>query len=290
MPKKILRGILGLILVVLLVLAGSYFSSKYMLSVSKHSIPAEDFSKSVRIVQLTDLHNSVFGKDNSRLISLVKKQDPDLILITGDLVNGEDPNDAIAVDLIKKLCDVAPVYVSGGNHEAAYERNFGVDLGSVYRKAGAVFLEKEYEDITVNGQDIRIGGIYGYCLPAKYLKTKEADPEECAYLEEFQDTGRYTVLMCHMPVCWIKNGGLNEWDIDCVVTGHVHGGQVIIPFVGGAYGPDFGRFPGRLEGLFYSDDKSKTLVLSRGLGTVENIPRLNNIPEVMVIDLVPEEG
>ena len=233
------------------------------LSTSSHTLTTTYYTLSsstisfLRIVQLTDLHNSEFGEGNARLVSAVRTQSPDLILLTGDLLNSNEQRTDIATDLIAKLCDIAPVYFSNGNHEIEYEERYGVDIDELYREAGAVVLEKEYQDIT----------------------------EETAFLEEFQDTNLPKILMCHMPVCWMINGSLDDWDVDYVFAGHVHGGEVILPFIGGLYGPDLGWFPGKLEGLYSSETGGKTLVLSRGLGTNESIPRFNNIPEVMVVDI-----
>ena len=279
--KKCVIIILGILFVVFII---EIFISKYRLSVVTYT----DFAKnppSLRILQLSDLHNSEFGANNSRLVSAVRAQSPDLILLTGDLLNSDEPRTDIATGLIAQLCDIAPVYCSNGNHEIEYQEKYGVDVDELYREAGAIVLEKDYQNITVKNQEIRLGGIYGYCLPGKYLETGEADPEETAFLEEFQNTDLPTVLMCHMPVCWMINGSLDEWNVDYVFAGHVHGGEVILPFIGGLYGPDLGWFPGRLEGIFTSEDKQKTLILSRGLGTSERIPRFNNIPEIVVTDI-----
>lgn len=270
-----------------IILCWSLFKSKYMLTSTSITISTDKIQKPIRIVQITDLHNSVFGRKNHRLTDLVKKQEPDLILITGDLLNaGEDETD-IAVNLISDLHHVAPVYISPGNHEMEYEGKYGTDIVKLYEDAGGVVLDKEYEDISVNGQRIRLGGIYGYCLPGKYLASNEADPRECAFLSDFQNTDLYTVLMCHMPVCWLINDGLNEWNVDCVFAGHVHGGQVVLPFIGGLYAPDMGWFPGRLQGEYTSGDGSCRLILSTGLGSTESVPRFNNTPEIVVADILP---
>ena len=278
----------SVLLLLLLAAAGlSFLLSAHGLSVTHYSIAANGFTQPVRIVQLTDLHNSVFGAHNKRLVEKVSEQEPDLIVITGDLINLKEERTDIAEELIEQLAFIAPVYVSYGNHEMAYEKNYGADLAAVYTAVGATVLEREWVDLTIKGQQIRLGGIYGYCLPGDLLKTGEARKGECSFLESFQDTEQYKILMCHVPFCWIAVGSLDYWKADCVLCGHVHGGQVRIPFVGGLWAPDQGWFPGRECGLYFSKDGSKTMVLSRGLGNTDQLPRFNNIPEILVLDLLP---
>ena len=239
----------------------------------------------IRIVQLTDLHNSRFGPSNAWLVSKVAAQHPDLIFLTGDLLNADEDRTDIAVKLIEKLSQIAPVYISYGNHEVEYEEKYGMDLKPLYESAGGTVLERSYVDVTVRSVPLRIGGIYGYCLRPDLVASGEANPQEVQFLEEFQDTDREMMLLCHMPAAWLLWGSLEAYDIDTVWSGHVHGGQVILPGIGGLYGPDFGWFPGRLQGLYFSEDGSKTLILSRGLGNRDMIPRINNIPEIVVVDL-----
>lgn len=262
--------------------------SKYGLKTTYYEIITSKVTDPIRLVQLTDLHNSEFGADNRRLVEQVEEQNPDLILMTGDMLNSFDENTDIAVNLIEDLSAVAPVYYSYGNHEAEYEENYQTSLVPLLEEAGTVILDKAYVDVTVTGQTIRLGGIYGYCVPEKFLKTKEADPEECAFLDDFMNTDNFTLLMCHMPYTWRVLNGLEEWKIDCVMCGHAHGGQIRIPFVGGLYAPDEGFFPGVEQGGWVSEDGQRYMVLSAGLGTSFHIPRFNNVPEIVVLDLTPE--
>ncbi|MCD7817698.1 MAG: metallophosphoesterase [Lachnospiraceae bacterium] len=277
--------IISIVLLIFIIIC--LIRSKYGLKCTYYNVYSDKIQSSFQILQITDLHNSEFGEDNKRLIALADEQSPDLILITGDLLDSRSDETDIAVSLIQNLLEIAPVYVSYGNHEVEYEEKYSINLYDLYEEAGAVVLERNYEDISVNGQKIRLGGIYGYCLPDD-LATAEERTLESDFLYEFQDTELYTLLMCHMPVCWISQGSLDDWSVDCVLSGHVHGGQVIIPFIGGLYAPDLGWFPGKLEGLYYSSDGSRVMVLSRGLGSTEVIPRFNNIPEVVILDINPE--
>lgn len=263
--------------------------SKLALSVTRFELFNPKLSEPIRIVQLTDLHNSEFGKGNRRLIRKVAEQEPDLILLTGDMLNQYEERTDVPVNLIRELSQIAPVYASYGNHEQQHEKNYGTDLRAIFTEAGATVLEYGWVDMEIKGQELRIGGIYGYCMAGYYLRTKEAEEQEVAFLDEFCDTERTKLLLCHMPVAWIKYGSLDYWDIDLVFAGHAHGGQVRIPWVGGLYAPDQGWFPGWCEGLFYSKDGEHTLVLSRGLGISKSkLPRFNNIPEILVLDLTPE--
>ena len=285
MKKKI--WILIAVLCLCALLGWEIYRSNYCLMVKHYEVESAKTDAPIRIVHLSDLHNAEFGENNEDLLNLVREQEPDLILFTGDLVTGGEKETKVAMDLVKSLAKIAPLYVSAGNHERQHQSNFGSDVLAMLESRGAKVMEYTFEDVTVKGQDLRIGGISGYCLPAVYLSTGEARWDDCEFLWEYQNTDRCTILMSHMGVGWMWNGGLDYWDCDLVFSGHAHGGQIVLPFVGGIYAPDMGLFPGMLEGVFPSSDGERTLVLSTGLGSSVKLPRLNNPPQIVVVDLLP---
>lgn len=313
------KRILFLIILLIIILCGySLYASKYCLTVSFYEIPHSKLTKSIRIVQLSDLHNSNFGKENVRIVTEVKKQNPDVILITGDLVNDKDPSEkSVAVSLISDLVELAPVYISYGNHEDSLEKSCGMDIYSVYTNAGATVLKNDFIDLDIRQQEIRLGGVYGYCLPEIYAQETHRESES-DYLKSFQKTDSLKLLLCHMPVSWLESGSLYDWNIDVVFAGHAHGGQIIFPLIGGLWAPDQGWFPGKEYGIYTTNEiewknhclemvkygeyvgydvsyydsldyEQSYLVLSRGLGSTEKIPRFNNVPEIVVLDLVPKD-
>ena len=284
------KRVLAVLLAIAAVIAWGVIGSQYGLEVTNYVLSSPKLTAPIRVVQLTDLHNSEFGESNERLVRMVTRQHPDLILMTGDMLNGREDETEIAVSLVRRLIEVAPVYFSYGNHEVTHERMFGRDLTALFKEAGATVLDRTYEDVTVNGQTIRLGGIYGYCLPEKYYATGEAKRWECEYLKEFQDTESYTLLLAHLPTCWIRNDNLDIWQIDCVLSGHEHGGQIRLPLIGGLYAPDQGFFPGRSSGIYASQDGKRAMVLSRGLGSGVGVPRFNNVPEIVVVDILPQRA
>ena len=249
--------IIGCFLLLLAIIV-DYVYSKNGLSLSYYNIITGKLDSAVRIVQLTDIHNSSFGENNLRLISKVKNEHPDLIVITGDLINSHTNADlSMTFDLIRELTQITPVYISLGNQEEELESSKNINLSELYQKAGAVVLDNEFKDIEVNNQCIRLGGIYGYCLPVIYaMETHREDESE--FLLDFQDTDFYSILLCHMPVSWVESGSLYDWDVDCVFSGHAHGGQIRLPFIGGLWAPDQGWFPGRVAGKYTSNEREWT--------------------------------
>lgn len=266
--------LLVFVLVIVVALGISIFVSQNVLSVTRYEYSNEKIVSPFRIVQITDLHNHEFGKANRRLVNKIKEEQPDIIFMTGDMLNGDGENADVVVQLIQELKGSAPVYFSLGNHEVNYmEQNEQLiwDL----EDAGAVVLEKEYLDTEINGQKVRIGGVYGYVLAREF-----GDGSEQRFMEEFQDTDRFKILMSHVPEGLLLWKSMETWDVDLVFSGHVHGGQVRLPFVGGLFDPEEGYFPTYTKGKF--ECGNGTMILSAGLGSSASVPRINNLPEIVV--------
>ena len=290
MKKKIISIILTIAILATFFIAGTFlgfeiYRSNYTLEVSNCTVSNSNFTSVIRMVRLADLHNREFGVGNEQLLSLVRQQNPDIICCVGDLVMDDDENTEVAEELIKGLVDIAPVYFSMGNHEVHHQMNFPSDFQAMFETCGANVLEYEFEDIDINGQILRIGGIYGYCIPESDSDNMRYNFKHKDFLKEFMKTDNYTLLLTHLPYTWLELDGLEEWDIDLVYTGHAHGGLIRIPKIGGVHAPLQGLFPGKLEGKYESEDGSRVMILTRGLGTSVFVPRINNVPEVMVVDI-----
>lgn len=253
--------------------------SQYYVSITTYGYKNSKINQDFKIAQLTDLHNYQFGSQNCRLLKKVAKQKPDVIFLTGDMLNGDEERRDIFIELIEKLVQIAPVYASLGNHEIEYmERYKTTNLIAEMEQAGATVLEKEYLDIEINGQEIRLGGIYGYVLPGE-----RGDGSEKRFMEEFQDTDRFKILLSHIPEGLLLWKSMEHWNVDLVFSGHVHGGQVRLPFIGGLFDPEEGYFPTYTKGMFSCGHG--TMILSAGLGSSRGIPRINNLPELVVCDI-----
>ena len=234
---------------------------------------------------ISDLHDHEFGADNWRLAEKIEEIQPDLILMDGDMLNEASEDASVSLELIGQLKDTAPVYYALGNHELGYMENGHPELTGELEAAGAVVLDKTYVDIEVNGNKVRIGGMYDYAFGLNGNNDASAAPSDTlSFLQEFQDTDNLKIMLAHRPDSFIFGDASKVWDVDLVVSGHNHGGQVVIPFLGGLYGGDQGWFPEYIHGM-YQKDKIRMFVTS-GLGTHhEKLPRFNNPPEIAVLTI-----
>lgn len=254
------------------------------------TVPVQHLSTPVRAVVMADLHNRDFGEDNRVLEELTADAEPDLILLDGDIVNADAADAGVAVSLALALKDIAPVYYAWGNHELDYLSAGTSPLREELEAAGAAVLDREWTDLTVNSAALRLGGLYDYAFAMDDFNTcdpERMDPEIYDFLTAFQDTDRCRIMLSHRPDSFIFGEAAATWDVDLVISGHDHGGQVVLPLLGGVFGGDQGLFPAYVHGICEKD--GLTLAITSGLGSQrEALPRFRNPPEIMVLDLIPE--
>lgn len=265
---------ISIILVIVLVL--SLYASQTILSLEGYEVESEKIDKEVRIIQLTDLHDRTFGENNQKLIEIVRSQNPDIITMTGDMINYDTDNFDKLIYLIESLNKVSPIYFSLGNHEI--ENKYKDKIIKEVENAGAIVLEESYKDISVNNNNIRIGGVYDYIIP-----NMDKSKSTYKFSQEFDDSNNFKLLLSHIPDSYVLWSGFEMIKPDLVLSGHYHGGLIRIPFIGGLFAPEQGYFPKYDAGKY--DINGNDVIISRGLGTGSKVPRINNIPEVSLIIL-----
>lgn len=289
MSKKTKRIVFALLLIVIICLIGIYevYISYNKITVSDYNIKSNQINNSVNTVIISDLHDNQLGENNEDLITKINSLSPDIILVVGDAVDSDSKNSKVVTSLMKQLCKNHKVFYSLGNTDIDYIEAGTSDLLKELEDIGVTVLDNEYKDLNINGNIIRIGGIYAYAFGLNGNNDVDKDTmEEGVYdfLADFQDTSNYKIMMAHRPDSFIFGNASEIWSIDLVVSGHNHGGQVVLPFVGGIYGGDQGWFPEYDKG-FFDLNKIKILITS-GLGSgKQKLPRFNNPPEIVNLHL-----
>lgn len=226
-----------------------------------------------RICQVSDLHNAEFGKDNVRLIDALKNAEPDIIVLTGDLVDRSRTDVAVAVSFAEQAVSIAPTYYISGNHEAALPAAEYAEMKARLASVGVILLENESVIIEREGEFIRLIGLddqnFGRIPSNAELTLLMGEKEE------------FSLLLAHRPRDFAQYATCG---FDLVFSGHLHGGQFRLPFLGGVYAPSYGFFP-EYDGGMYERDGS-VMIVSRGLGNSSFPIRFNNPPELVVVELV----
>lgn len=237
-----------------------------------------------RVAHVSDLHNAQFGPENRSLLQAIRAARPDLVAVTGDLVDCHRADMDVAVRFVRRARAIAPVYCVSGNHEmvlsardpdlyARYEARLE-GAGACVLRGASVVVERAGERIVLAGVD----DPNRYASPSSPAAQRGSMRLQLAGLET--DPSAFVLLLTHRPE---QFSAYCDAGIDLALAGHAHGGQFRLPFVGGLLAPGQGWFPRYDAGLFTQG--SCNMVVSRGLGNSSFPFRLNNRPEVVLVDL-----
>lgn len=220
-------------------------------TVSSNRIPAA--FNGFRIAQISDLHNAVFGEDNAELLQILSECEPNIIVITGDLVDAEHTDIDVALDFAKEAVQIADTYYVTGNHEASLSQYD--ELKAELENTGVVVLEDKAMQLEYNGDDITLIGLSDPSFTLKGDMFGEVPAMVDTKLRGLiGDKDNYTILLSHRPELFeaYVNCG-----VDLVLSGHAHGGQFRLPFIGGLVAPNQGLFPKYDAGLYMAEEHEK---------------------------------
>lgn len=257
--------------IVIVIILFCNFQNKH-LETTHYTYAAEQLDADLegyRIVQISDLHNAKFGKNNQKLVGRIRECEPDMIVLTGDLVDSNHTNVDRAVQFVDEIVKICPVYYVTGNHEYWLEKSEYDELMDGLIGAGVVILDDQVVEISRGDAKFRLVGLDDKSLTDGTLEALLSDEKE------------FTVVLAHEPQYLVRYASIG---VDLVLSGHAHGGQFRLPFVGGIVAPDQGFLPKYTAGEYYMNGTE--MIVSRGLGNSVIPVRLFNFPEIVCVELV----
>lgn len=257
--------------IVIVIILFCNFQNKH-LETTHYTYAAEQLGADLegyRIVQISDLHNAKFGKNNQKLVGRIRECEPDMIVLTGDLVDSNHTNVDRAVQFVDEIVKICPVYYVTGNHEYWLEKSEYDELMDGLIGAGVVILDDQVVEISMGDAKFRLVGLDDKSLADGTLEALLSDEKE------------FTVVLAHEPQYLVRYASIG---VDLVLSGHAHGGQLRLPFVGGIVAPDQGFLPKYTAGEYYMNGTE--MIVSRGLGNSVIPVRLFNFPEIVCVELV----
>lgn len=243
-----------------------------------YSLTSDKVTTPVKLAVLSDLHSLEYGAGNSELIAAIRAEQPDLICMIGDMVNQDDREFSSLYRLCEGLEEIAPVYFTLGNHEGTvmYSRLDAVPLDEELSQRGVHVLINRNVTVQKEETTLQLAGIAA--------DAEGYDQWARERLEDFWDLDGYKLVLSHYP--GLYDSKLKDSEFDLALAGHYHGGLICIPGVGGLYHPETGFFPEHWGGAYSVGEG--TLIVSRGMGGHGWIPRINNQPELVIIEISAE--
>ena len=278
--------ILLLIIIAALLIVGVVDGNRFVVAKQQFVLP--NLRKNCRFVMVSDLHNKVYGKDNDKVIREIEQANPDFILIVGDLVTShqDEPVDT-GIRFVNALSGKYRIYYSPGNHESKlrYRADYYGDMYNRLMKGIQHGNVKILSDETIRLEEYGIA-LTGFELGLEYFKRFKKRPMPLDYMNRKlgKPLKKYcNILMAHNPDYFPVYA---EWGADLVLSGHVHGGMIILPVLGGVVSPMVRLFPKYYRGMY--ECRNKKMILTGGLGGHTLKFRVNNKPEICVIHLEGE--
>lgn len=265
-------------IVILTILGDSTVETTYY-DITEAKIP-KSFDN-YKIVQISDLHSTEFGDNNSVLLDILKSEKPDIIAITGDLANSGHDAIEVASTFAKQAAKIADCYYITGECEALLDFEYEF-LEEKLKACGVIVLHNQSVQLEKNGETIQLSGVDDpvFLKRDARIDISLSSRVLASSIKNIERNGDYTILLSHRPEAFETY--VSE-DIDLVLSGHVHGGQIRLPLLGGLIALEQGIFPKYDAGMYSSG--STTMIVSRGIGNSIIPVRLNNRPEVVVVRL-----
>ncbi len=267
-----------LVIILSLILVFSAFYNGFV--VNKYRIVSNKLSTNemVRVALITDLHSHIYGENQTKIISIIKQQKPDIIALAGDIADDKTPVEGTKM-FLEGLSGLCPIYYVTGNHE--FWSNDIKSIKDTIKKYGVTILENEYEQIKIRNTNIIIAGIDDPDVAIYEKPNLDLKNEMHFAFKELENNSDYKILLAHRPELIEL---YKEFSFDLVLSGHAHGGQIRIPFIlNGLYAPNQGLFPKYAGGSYKHN--SLIHIVSRGVSFNPRLPRVFNPPEIVIIDI-----
>ncbi len=267
--------ILVIIIAVLGLCAVGVMRQNDQLEKNFYQVKSTKVINNIRIVCIADMHLKEFGKDNAELVSEIANLSPDIVAIVGDMnMESEPDNYDCVITLCKQLNEIAPVYYSLGNHEIDAMLFSNSQIYKDLKAEGIKIFNNETETVTIGGTPIDIIGLTQG--PETFEEYGKSFFEEAMNADD-----NFKLVLTHYPENFL--GVIEDYEIDLALSGHAHGGLVRLPWIGGLYAADQGFFPELCDG--YNEISNSKVIVTRGLGKSGIVPRINNKPEITVVDI-----
>lgn len=278
--KKTIKRVTCIIICIVAVVLFCFWQNNALV-VTNYTFSSDEITDNLdgyRIVQISDLHNKAFGDNQYRLIEKIKELQPDMIAVTGDIIDSSHTDIDVAITFLEKAVQIAPCYYITGNHELWLEDFLYIELINRIEDTGTIILDNEVVEINSDRSDDTSNEVTTFTMVG--LDDGSLLGDTLHKLSKDIEEEQFVLLLAHEPQ---NITFYSQENVDLILSGHAHGGQFRLPGIGGLVAPDQGFFPEYTEGLH--EENGVSMIISRGLGNSVIPLRIFNQPEIVCVEL-----